>query len=411
MKRILLITSVLPWPLRRNGGAQRSALLKKALSKWGQVDVFAVGSPAMAENTPEFAAQLKEQNVIRSIVIPAFNPNPPFYIPKKLQRIWTTIRQHESYYSPHHEAVVELDKVLKEHQYDLIVSRYLQPAIHTAIKRHRDIPAILDFDDIDWSTFEINTNANPWPGIGGKIGQKQVFKVIKKACDATMPLFESIFVTSREDQNLLTVDTKVLPNIPYSERDDVSIDPLPAATTSHELLFVGDLQFPPNRNGLDRFLASIWPKIRQIVPDAVLNIVGRGLKDEFAEKWRKIAGVNVIGFAPDLMDCYRRCAFTVVPIYFGGGTKIKVLESLAFGRTVVTTPQAMRGYADLVAPNPSVAVAATDEEFATACIKLLQSHEMRDAMADRGRQIVNEQFSFARFQSVVDETIREVFQQ
>ncbi|MBC7784650.1 MAG: glycosyltransferase [Burkholderiales bacterium] len=426
MKRILLITSVLPWPLRRNGGAQRSALLKKALEHWGHVDVFAVGGRELQEGDPGFTDKLIAANVTQCLVRRPRPLKPPFYMLGPLGNLWRTVRGYESNYQTDPEVAILLDHAIAAHQYDLIVSRYLQPALQSGIDRHPAIPALLDFDDIDWATFDIDQAAKPWPGLGGKVGARLVRDAIKTRCDRAMPRFRKIFVTSQEDRALLdtsvpssrpatTKSTKsavdVLPNIPFSERDDVGLDPVAPARESRELLFVGDLQFPPNRDGLDRFLNRIWPTIRIAIPDASVSVVGRGLTDDRAANWRGIGGVNVIGFAPDLVDCYRRCAFTVVPIYFGGGTKIKVLESLAYGRTVVTTPSAMRGYAQLAEQMPAVAVASDDDEFAAACIRLLQSPDLRDAMAERGRMIVAREFSFSGFRQVVDRALHEVFGQ
>ncbi len=408
MKRILLITSVLPWPLRRNGGAQRTALVKRALQKWGEVDILAIGGPELRESGSAFDQQLGEHQVLDCIIREPHPPTPPWYLPGPIGRLWRTIRQYEQNYEPDPAIATQLATRLKARSYDLIVSRYLQPALQAGVAAQTSIPKLLDFDDIDWSTFQANLAAKPWKGTSGRIASAQVLSRIKRSCDRAMPLFQRVFVTSDEDRAMLCSPATVLPNIPFSDRADAGIDPLPPATDSQELLFVGDLQFPPNRDGLDRFLTRVWPVVRGQMPAARLRIIGRGLTPERAQRWKAIDGTDVIGFADDLVDCYRRCAFTVVPIYSGGGTKIKILESLAFARTVVTTDHAMRGYGELSEPTPSVAVTVTDDDFAQACIRLLQTPFLRDAMATTGRRIVTERFSFGRFSSVIDEAVAEV---
>lgn len=406
-RRILLVTSVLPWPLRRNGGAQRSALLKKALEKWGEVDVYAIGGSALRENTPEFDEQLKEQNVVECIVRQSLKVSAPWYLPGPLGSAYAVEQKYAANYASEPATAARTQTLIRERRYDLVIGRYLQPVMQSgAIKV--DVPKILDFDDIDHLTLQAQIAAKPWTGLGGKLGAKRSIARVTDICTTALKQFQTVFVTSEEDRAALSVPTKVLPNIPFADDLQQWLQPLPPATESRELLFVGDLQFPPNREGLDHFIAKVWPLIRANVEDAMLTIVGRGLSEEMRAKWSAIAGLNVVGFAPDLEECYRRCAMTVVPIYFGGGTKIKVLESLAFGRTVVTTPQAMRGYADLAATPPSVAVAGTDEEFAGAAVRLLREPALRDSMAQRGRAIVEQSFSPARFQAVVDGALTEV---
>ena len=71
-------------------------------------------------------------------------------------------------------------------------------------------------------------------------------------------------------------------------------------------------------------------------------------------RWEAIDGVQPVGYVDDLADEYRRCAFTVAPIFEGAGTKIKVLESLAFGRACLTTPCGARRM-DQQPPCPTMA--------------------------------------------------------
>jgi len=141
------------------------------------------------------------------------------------------------------------------------------------------------------------------------------------------------------------------------------------------------------------------------VPQAMLRIVGRGLREDQAMRWSKIAGVDVIGFAPDLHACYERAAICIVPVFFGGGTKIKVLEALLNGRPVVTTEHAMRGYGAINANGPAALAALDVNGLAEGCIMLLRDEALRREMADRGRAVVARDFSDQRFQTVVDSAL------
>ncbi|MGN6725843.1 MAG: glycosyltransferase family 4 protein [Tepidisphaeraceae bacterium] len=405
MKRILLITSVLPWPLRRNGGAQRTALLRDALARHGRVDILAVGGSTLRESTPEFDRQLAEQNVVGCVVRQPVQEKTPWYLPGPLGSVRRVVRQYVSHYEADPQASTLLDQLMQTNCYELVVSRYLQPAMQCGLARYANVPSVLDFDDIDWLTLAAQISAKPWGGITGPRASRRVLAEVTAVGELALQKFNAVFVTSEEDARQIPRDSTVLPNIPFTDRPDGWLEPLAPAEPSEELLFVGDLQFPPNREGLDRFLTRVWPAVRQQRPRAVLSIVGRGLADADRSRWAQVAGVNVIGFAPDLQECYRRCAMTVVPIYFGGGTKIKVLESLAYGRMVVTTPEAMRGYASLEA-EAAVAVAGSDADFAAHVVRLLNDAPLRAAMAGRGRALVEQAFSPDRFQRVVDQTLQ-----
>lgn len=403
MKRILLITSVLPWPLRRNGGAQRTALLRDALARHGTVDVLAVGGKMLREETPDFDAKLVARNVVGCVVRPEIAPRRPWFLPGPLGSVSMTVRKYVRDYEIDEVAAAKFDQLMKANRYDLIVSRYLTPALQCGVNRYANVPTILDFDDIDWLTLAAQIAAKPWKGLTGKFASKRVLSSITGIGQLALQQFTRVFVTSQEDATLLPRESTVLPNIPFGDSPDW-LSPLDANPGSEELLFVGDLQFPPNRDGLDRFLAKVWPLVKVTRSAATLSIVGRGLSDADRAKWAQSPGVTVIGFAEDLEACYRRCAMTVVPIYFGGGTKIKVLESLAYGRAVVTTPQAMRGYAGLA----GVAIGDDDSAFARAVADLLANPAKRAEMAVAGRIAVEQDFSPGRFGIVVENVLSKV---
>lgn len=402
MKRILLLTSVLPWPLRRNGGAQRTALLRDALARHATVDVLAVGGPMLRENTPDFDAQLAKHNVVGCVVRQETPPRRPWYLPGPLGSVSMTVRKYVRSYEQDDEAAAAFDGLMRTNRYDLIASRYLQPALQCGIGRYANVPTLLDFDDIDWLTLSAQIAARPWGGVTGKLAAKRVLSRVTGIGQLALQQFTAVFVTSAEDAALLPRNSTVLPNIPFSDSPDW-LSPLPPAE-GENILFVGDLQFPPNRDGLNHFLAEVWPGVRAKRPAASLSIVGRGLVDADRAKWSQSAGVEVIGFAEDLSACYRRCALTVVPIYFGGGTKIKVLESLAFGRAVVTTPQAMRGYAGLA----GVSVADADSAFIDAVCGLLADPVKRAVMAAAGRAATEQNFSPERFGMTVENVLAKV---
>lgn len=406
--KILLITSVLPWPLRRNGGAQRTELLRRSLSQHGTVDVLGIGGDELFEKGCSLESEseaLNAADVIDCITIA--DPVAPI-LPKLLSLfngLARTLHHYHSRYETDSEAAATLNKVLAERgPYDLIVSRYLAPAFKVGLFNHKNTPKILDFDDVDWLTLMSSVKANPWSGLTGKIAQWLVLYEMKRTCLFGMHQFNDFWVTCEEDA-VLTGASKVLPNIPFFPMPFTHVTSEIAEGAEKQILFVGDLQFPPNISGLDRFISNIFPKIRYKCPEAEFHIVGRGLSRENALKWAKAPGVCVQGFIEDLSTCYKKAAFCVVPIYFGGGTKIKVLEALSFGRTVVATPDALRGYSRLLDAPASVACCTNDNDFANTSIDLLLNTNARCAMATHGQKHIIQNYSFDAFCSAVDNAV------
>jgi glycosyltransferase involved in cell wall biosynthesis len=118
--------------------------------------------------------------------------------------------------------------------------------------------------------------------------------------------------------------------------------PPPPPTGELTLAWVGRMDWPPNRDGLDWFLRAVWPTVHARRPRVRLLLAGSG-----DASWlpRDGEGVEILGRVDDPAGVYARAHAAIAPIRFGGGTKIKVIEAARFGRTVFATPNAFRGSA------------------------------------------------------------------
>lgn len=115
--------------------------------------------------------------------------------------------------------------------------------------------------------------------------------------------------------------------------------PLPPGThPDFDLLFVGS----DNRWNTTCLLAFFDDFVTWQHPFS-LAVAGRVCLDARVEKRAAgISGVELLGYQPDLPALYRRTRATICPVE-GTGTKIKLIESLAFERPVFAAPGAFRG--------------------------------------------------------------------
>jgi polysaccharide biosynthesis protein PslH len=117
---------------------------------------------------------------------------------------------------------------------------------------------------------------------------------------------------------------------------------LPPAATAAPLdepvaLFVGDLHWPPNREGVAE-LERLWPEVRAAAPSARLLIAGRhtdqpGRADQ--------PGVERLGFVADLDPVWNRASVLIVPVAIGGGVRVKILDAARRGVPVVASVEAV----------------------------------------------------------------------
>ncbi|HET6547366.1 MAG TPA: glycosyltransferase [Solirubrobacter sp.] len=121
--------------------------------------------------------------------------------------------------------------------------------------------------------------------------------------------------------------------------DDDLLDAPAGPPEADRVLFFGQLDYLPNAVGLRRFLADGWPRLLASRPGARLRVVGPGA----AERLEHAPNVELAGFVDDIGAELAAAAVVVVPLWQGGGTRLKVLEALARSRPVVSTPLGATG--------------------------------------------------------------------
>jgi len=149
------------------------------------------------------------------------------------------------------------------------------------------------------------------------------------------------------------------------------------------IIFVGTMSYQPNADAAIYFCREIWPLIRQAKPDATLTIIGSKPAPEVLAL-QGLPGVTVTGFVEDTRPYYWQATTSVVPLRIGGGTRHKILESMAAGCPVVSTTLGAEGL-DLK-PDRDLLVADRPADFAACVVRLLLDTAQRDRLAQAGRQ-------------------------
>jgi glycosyltransferase involved in cell wall biosynthesis len=165
-----------------------------------------------------------------------------------------------------------------------------------------------------------------------------------------------------------------------------------------KVLFVGHLDYAPNVQGLEWFLDEVWPLIRERVPEATLDIVGKDPGPSMQRVNGK-RGVTVHGFVKDLTDLYRTAALSIVPLRAGSGTRLKILECLAHAVPVVSTNVGAYGIG--VGVQQGVDLADTPERFAACCVALLVEPDAGRLWATGGREFVGSNYDWRLVQQQV----------
>jgi glycosyltransferase involved in cell wall biosynthesis len=118
--------------------------------------------------------------------------------------------------------------------------------------------------------------------------------------------------------------------------------------------------------------------------------------------WRNLSGqstplradnrIVVEGFVEDLRPLYAQASIVVVPLQISAGTNIKVLEAMACGKAIVTTPT---GCAGLNLRSGHDALLGSDwEELARCVCELLGNPNLRARLGAQARRTAEQRFGW-----------------
>lgn len=189
--------------------------------------------------------------------------------------------------------------------------------------------------------------------------------------------------------NTVVVPNGVEPPAVPSGRVEVSSPPT--------ICFPGSLTYPPNVDAANRLVEDVLPRVGDRLPGCAVRLVGRAGPSVAA--LHSPPRMVVTGQVPSMPDELARSDLVAVPLRYGGGTRVKILEALAHRVPVVSTSIGAEGL-DVV-PDRHLLVADTPGDFAAACAKLIDDPALRESFAEAGRQLVLERYHSRRTHEAV----------
>ncbi len=154
------------------------------------------------------------------------------------------------------------------------------------------------------------------------------------------------------------------------------------------ICFIGALDWMPNLEGLNWFLENVWPKILEKDPRIKFHIAGRHTPDSIRNL--QLKNVVIHGEVPNAQLFIGRFPLMVVPLFSGSGMRVKILEGMALGKTVVTTKIGLEGIN--AEDNQHVVIADGIEEMTDTIIQLIADPERMDRIGKSGQTFVQDYY-------------------
>jgi glycosyltransferase involved in cell wall biosynthesis len=168
--------------------------------------------------------------------------------------------------------------------------------------------------------------------------------------------------------------------LPFGLREEQFAPAVPVRS-SRDVLFLGAMGAAFNRDALFHFATDVYPLLAGI--DGIhFTVVGGALPESIA--WfGALRHVEVAGHAREVAPFYARCACLVVPLRYGGGLRIRILEAMAAGVPVVASPVAIEGM-DLD-PGKHLLLALTPAEYRTHIEHILADPAFAAGLAEAAK--------------------------
>jgi GT2 family glycosyltransferase/tetratricopeptide (TPR) repeat protein/glycosyltransferase involved in cell wall biosynthesis len=170
-----------------------------------------------------------------------------------------------------------------------------------------------------------------------------------------------------------------------------------------DLIFIGNFKHDPNEDAVVYFAREVLPAIKQVLPEARLNLVGNSP----GEKVLALASPDIVvtGFVPDVTPYLMQSRVYVVPLRYGAGLKGKIGEALAAGIPIVTTSIGAEGMGLVHRKNAMIADGPAD--FAACVAEVYRDQALWEQLSREGRQLAEANYSYA----TVETYWREIFEQ
>lgn len=387
MNILFVSTSSNPFDGTGWGATQRTNLLFEACAQVDKVDVvaFVDGVVSTKENCRVIYSGSDERRRVKEgrflKLLRMFAPWNPYSVFPKDEFRFSVVKE-----------------ACRRTNYDYIVCRYIPSAMECGLLEFAN-RLVIDIDDhpLDIEKTLYRTSRT-WRN---RLYHRYRSMVIKKALNRIQDACHFTFYSN--PNQAVFANSSYLPNIPFYECE---MEPVDFRRTGNRILFVGNMSYGPNQQGIEKFISEVMPLIQEQVPDVKLHLVGGCNNTAFIDRIQCLNNVEYMGVVDNLVTEYNEAKVVVAPIYGGAGTNIKVLESMRMKRPCVTTIFGVRGFMDFFQDQRHLSIASDANDYAGKVESLLLDEQLNHGMAELAYEVVCSHFSRAVFFKTVRKVLR-----
>lgn len=325
---ILLLCNKSPYPPSEGGPMAMNSIVNGLLEAGHKVKILAVNSEKYHIKDDDIPESYKEKTGIELVNLD---------LRIKPIEAFKNLFSDKSY---HVERFISEDfrkkliEILKKDKYDIVQLEmiYMAPYIET-IRDNSDALIVLRAHNVEhliWDRIAKKTTFLP-----KKWYLNHLVKTLKEYELNVINKVDGIAAITYRDAAFFRGETATpVVDIPYGVNPE-EFTPNYEVKEKPTLYHIGSMNWMPNEEGIRWFLKNVWNKLMERKPEIVLNLAGR-----HTPKWLmniKKKNVKVWGEVADAKEFIKNNDIAIVPLLSGSGIRIKIIESMAMGKTVITT--------------------------------------------------------------------------
>jgi glycosyltransferase involved in cell wall biosynthesis len=262
------------------------------------------------------------------------------------------------------------------------------------------IPVVRKYSNAKISYRAHNVESEIWSRIASTTG-KSVKKLYFRILANRMAEFEKsiinkydllIPITERDLRHLIRMGNQRPCKVTPAGISDSYYRETSYSGKSKSIFYLGALDWIPNQEGLIWFIDTVWKKLKTRNPSITFHLAGRN-----APKWliKKCIENSIIyhGEIENTRDYFDQHQIMVVPLFAGGGLRVKIIEAMARSKVVVTTPIGSEGL--YIEDGVHAIIAETSESFLAGIEILLQNPEFFSKLEKNSYALAKQKYNNA----------------
>lgn len=202
--------------------------------------------------------------------------------------------------------------------------------------------------------------------------------------------FEYHSIISEQDQKLIYHAQSNRIQIVPNGIDSVFFQNSHSTNPTYDVVFTGNMSYPPNVEGAQRLVNEVLPLVRKTHPTLKVLLAGANPSGEVVSL--QSDSVHVSGWMDDIRDAYKSARILVAPMVSGSGMQNKLLEAMCMGLPCVTTPLAAAPLS--VKHREQCLIGDTNEALAECISELLENRAEADRIGREARRYVESNFNW-----------------